>query len=51
MRENLYLFLNIWLPIIGAVLGLIGKGGEYIFKQIKKAGIAIAEYGFRFDNV
>jgi hypothetical protein len=49
MREDLYLFLNIWLSIIGAIMGLIGQGGEWIFKQIKEAGIAIVEYSFKFD--
>jgi len=49
MRENLYLFLNIWLSIIGAILGLSGQGGEWIFKQIKEAGIAIIEYSLKFD--
>jgi len=49
MKENLYLFLNIWLSVIGALLSIIGECGEWIFKQIKHLGIAVIEYSFKYD--
>lgn len=49
MKESLYLFLNIWLSIIGGIIGLIGRCGELLFIQIKRLGIAMIEYSFKYD--
>lgn len=51
MRENLYIFLNIWLSVIGAFLGITGQGGEWMFKQVKNFGIAIIEYSYKYDDL
>jgi len=50
IKENLYLFLNIWLGIIGGILGVGGKFGVFIFSQVEKLGVSIIEYSFKYDN-
>lgn len=50
IKNTLYVFLSIWLSVIGALLGLLGQSGEWIFKQIKHLGIGIIKYSFKYDN-
>ena len=49
MKANLYLFLNIWLPISGGVISVLGGCCEWMFKCVKNGGIEIIEYSSKFD--
>jgi len=49
MRELLYMSLNIWLSTIGGLLGIIGKLGVWSFGLVKRFGVAIVEYSFKYD--
>jgi hypothetical protein len=49
MKANLYLFLNIWLSIIGGIGSVLGGCCEWMFRRVKNGGIEIIEYSFKFD--
>jgi len=49
IKENVYLFLSIWLSVIGAFAAFFGKSLVVIGGWIKNAGVSLIEYSMKYD--
>jgi hypothetical protein len=49
MKENYYLFIGLWVGVIGVLIAGMGELGSFIFKHIKRFGVALIDHSLKYD--